>query len=500
MASEARFEGGLTRRDALRLGALFSVGALLTACGGASTSTSSGTPGVNDRGPSAPTPTSLPVQTAPAATAAPGAATSGTASATAAVVVPDFKSEVAARAVKLDLWTFVDTHARWFKQMGDAYKAQVNPGFELNIVQTASQEHHNKLVVSFQSGGVGAPNLADIEQGAFGSFIKGDIGMADLTEKLKSGGYLDQLVAAREALYTAAGKVYGVEHALTPVVLYYRSDLYGSAVASQPFATWDDLITATKPLIKGDVKGTRLDWGTYDTVLRQRGVDTFDKDGHVTADSPQAIETLEWMLALRDKHKVGAEPPAGAQATGTAADQSFYAATKDGQFIALPGADWYAGFLKDNVPDLAGKWKAQYLPAYTAGGARTSVNGGTGLTIVKTSQNQDIAWDFVRYTMLTKEAQVRQYLAIKLWPAFKPAWDDQRMLSADDYFGGQELGKLFAQVGSEAPAQYQSPFRADFNTIRRDKYTRQIFDGNVTPADGLKSLSDEIRQQMQQQQ
>ncbi|MGI8485577.1 MAG: hypothetical protein ACR2OU_15110, partial [Thermomicrobiales bacterium] len=138
------------------------------------------------------------------------------------IQVPDFKSEVEAKPVKLTLWTFVDTHARWFKAMGEAYKSQVNPDFELEVVQTAGEAHHSKLLVSMQSGGVGAPDLADIEQGSFGSFMKLQSGMLDLTDKLKSGGYLDQLVATRESLYTIQDQIYGVEHALAPVVLYYR--------------------------------------------------------------------------------------------------------------------------------------------------------------------------------------------------------------------------------------------------------------------------------------
>jgi len=488
MSRDPYWQRGLSRRTILRLGAVVAAEAALTACGG--TAPPGATPGVGDRGAAggaaAPTSAAVPA-TAGTSTAAPASA--GT------IVVADFKSDLAPKPVKLDLWTFVDTHARWFKAMGEAYKAQVNRGFELNIVQTAGTEHHQKLLVSFQSGGAGAPDLADIEQGAFGSFIKGDIGMIDLTEKLKSGGYLDQLVAARESLYTAQGKIYGVEHALTPVVLYYRNDLYEGSGVKGPLATWDDFITATKPLAKGNVKGIVLGWGLYDMVLRQRGYDVFDKEGNCTADTPQAVETLEWMFALRDQHKIGAEAPAGAQAIGTAADQSLYAAYKEGQFVAAAGADWYAGFLKDNVPDLSGKWRAQYLPAYKAGGKRTSVNGGTGLTIVSTSKNQDAAWDFLRYAMLTKEGNVQQYQAIKLWPAFKPAWDDPRMYAADSYFGGQELGKLFAEVGPEVPEQYQSPLRADFNMTRLNKYTRDIFDGKLTPAEGLKKLADEIRKQ-----
>lgn len=414
----------------------------------------------------------------------------------AAITVPDFTSEIEAQPVKLTLWTFVETHARWFEAMGEAYRAQVNPDFELEVVQTAYEDHHSKLLVSFQSGGVGAPDLADIEQGYFGAFMKLQSGMEDLTDRLEGGGYLDQLVASRQSLYTIDGRIYGVEHALCPVVLYYRSDLYPAITPESPAATWDDFIAAIAELVTGDVKGLSLTWGFYDMVLRQRGFDLFDAEGNVTADSPEAIETLEWFFALRDEHGVAAEPPSGAQATGTAADQSWYGAVNEGLYTAVAGADWYAGFLRDNVADLSGNWSAQYLPTFEEGGARTSVNGGTGLTIISTSDNKDAAWDFTRYAQLTTEGAVQKYLEIKLWPCFQPAWEDERLYSADEYFGGQELGRLFTEVGAEAPAQYQSPFRSDFVLLRQDKYTRAIFDGDKTPADGLKELSDEIRASM----
>ena len=60
---------------------------------------------------------------------------------------------------------------------------------------------------------------------------------------LTEGGYNEDLVESRQALYSYQGKVYGVEHALTPVVLYYRHDVWGDAgVDMEAVATWDDYI------------------------------------------------------------------------------------------------------------------------------------------------------------------------------------------------------------------------------------------------------------------
>lgn len=71
------------------------------------------------------------------------------------------------------------------------------------------------------------PDIADIEQGTFGRFLRGEVPLADLGPRLKQEGFWDKLITSRQALYTWQGKVYGVEHALTPVVLYYRKDLLG---------------------------------------------------------------------------------------------------------------------------------------------------------------------------------------------------------------------------------------------------------------------------------
>ncbi|MGH2548505.1 MAG: hypothetical protein ACRDHN_03900, partial [Thermomicrobiales bacterium] len=313
---------------------------------------------------------------------------------------------------------------------------------------------------------------------------------------LQAGGYLDDLVATRESLYTIDGRIYGIEHALCPVVLYYRSDIYTNISTETPIATWDDFIAATKEVATGDAKGLKIDWDFYDIILKQRGSDLFDTDGNVTADSQEAIDALTWMLSLRDSAGIAAESPAGAQASGTAADQSWWGAVNEGKYLAVPGADWYAGFLRDNAADLSGKWAAQYLPAFAAGGTRTSVSGGTGSAIISSGKNKDVAWDFQRYAMLSAEGNVQRFLQVKLWPPLKSAWPDERLYSADAYFGNEELGRLFTEVGGEAPAQFQSPYRSDLILLRRDKYTRDIFDGKLSPADGLKQLADEVRSMM----
>lgn len=392
--------------------------------------------------------------------------------------------------IQLELWTFVNTHARWFRSMAEDYKKE-KPNFELNVSEIAYQDMHDKALIALQAGGAGAPDLVDLEQGRFGGFLRGtgDPGLIDLTDWLKEGGYMDKLVASRQALYTYQGKTYGVEHALTPVVLYYRADLFEQAgIDVTQIASWDDFIEAGQDLVQDEVK--LLLFPEHDVLLRSRGSDWFDAEGNVTLDSDLSIETLEWILALRDEFGLA---DAGPDLDGSKYSETWWGVLKEGKYLAVIGADWYAGFFKDNAPELSGQWKAMSLPAFGADGLRTSCHGGTGNCIVKFSEQVEEAWDFMQFSMLSVEGNVRRYEETNLFPPFIPAMADPRLHIVDDYFMGQDLGQLFADLGPSVPPQFQSPYRAEMNSNLGALWV-DIFAGTLPPAEAFKQVADDIRQ------
>jgi len=398
---------------------------------------------------------------------------------------------VAKGPIKLELWTFVNTHARWFRSMAADYKKEKNPDFDLNVTEIAYGDMHDKTQIALQAGGVGAPDLVDLEQGRFGGFLrgKGDVGLIDLTGWLTSAGYMDKLVASRQALYTYKGKTYGVEHALTPCVVYYRADVIEKAgVDVKKLVLWDDWIAAYKPLCKDDV--VACSYLGHDLLLRQNDGDYFDKDGNVQLDTDLSINTMDWILDLARKHKIARQGPPG---------DAWWTAIKEGKYLSLPAqADWYAGFLKDYVPDGKGKWKAMPMPAWKAGGRRTSCYGGTGSCIVKYSKYVDEAWKFMQYSMLSVEGNVRRYLETHLWPPFKPAMEDKRLHAPDEYYSNQDMGAVFADVGPEVPAQYQSPYRSEMNSLLSPKW-QDLYDGKITPKDTFKEVAAAIRKIMKEE-
>jgi len=267
--------------------------------------------------------------------------------------------------------------------------------------------------------------------------------------------------------------------------MYYRSDVYEEAgIDVSKLTLWQDWIEAMKAVSVDDI--VAIDFPSHELLLRQNGADYFDADGNVTLDSATSIETMQWILDLRDQHKVARQGPDG---------DAYWAAYKEGKFLSAIGADWYAGFFKDLAPELSGKMKAMVMPAFTEGGARTSCLGGTGLTIIKFSENVDEAWKFEEFAMLSVEGNVRRFELTSLFPPFIPAMDDARLHQADEYYSGMDMGGLFAEVGPEVPAQYQSPYRSELNSQLGGLW-QDIRDLKMTPEGAFKQVSEAIRKVM----
>ncbi len=394
-------------------------------------------------------------------------------------------------APRLELWTFVDTHARWFREMAEEVGPDLHPDFELDVSVISYDEMHDRLTVSLQTG-IGAPDIADVEQGRFGAFLRDEpVGFVDLTDRLTAGGHLDAMVESRLSLYQGAeGQYYGIEHALTPVVLYYRADVFEEhGITPEDLSTWDDFIEVGRQLSDDTRKMIALEDGYVSILLRQRGTGWFDEEGRIQATSePLVLDTVNWLLELKDVHDI-----AGVRADE---DAAHYAALRDGRYLTQLGADWFAGFFKDNLPEMEGKWAAMPLPVWPDDpeGRNTSVMGGTGATITRFSENVELAWEFLEAVMLSEEGNVRRFELTNLFPPYIPAWDNPRLYEPDPYFGGQVLGELFAELGRDVPRQNQAVnLTLVHNTLWPESYWLEVVEGRLDPETALERLTADVQ-------
>ena len=387
--------------------------------------------------------------------------------------------------VTLTIWTFGSFFTDFYEGIEADYK-EIAPHVSIVVEEIQGGQLWDNLQGAFVAG-VGAPDIADIEQGAISRFLKGEPGLVPLNDLIAP--YEDDYIMAKTGLYAHQGAIYGIDHCLCPVVLYYRHDIFADAGIEMPVATWDEFVEAASALAEQGIAGLVLSdrgWGDYYIVLLQSGSPGFfDADGNVIVDSPENIAVLEWYLGLLES----------GVAIATENSQTTYGLMAEGKIAAAIGADWYGGFIKNNVADTAGLWRAAPLPAFEAGGARTSTHGGTAYTITSQSDHPEEAWAFIEFALFNEENKIFEWEVNNLIPPVLSHLDNEKLLQPDPFFDNQSLGELYLELAPEVPYQARGPWFNEASTL----VANAIFEasqGEKTAEQALKDAADELRRQI----
>ena len=279
-------------------------------------------------------------------------------------------------------------------------------------------------------------------------------------------------------------------------VYYYRADLFEKYKIPVDLDTWDDVLKVGKQVndkhgvalgVVGIPQGGDLTW--LGILLQQRGGQFFDKDGNLTIDSRETVDAIQLMV---DGVKSGAFLMVSDFYGGPGS-----AAIKQGKGAAFFMPDWFESFiLRSTAPELSGKWRMRPLPRFASGGHPTSVWGGTGFCVSKNMQGTEAAWELLRQVYLTEEGQVERFKRIHFLPTMKKAWDNKELIDfSDPYLGGQHSFRLFKELSTHAPTQYQSPYW-NIMTVELSIALEDALTGRKTAAQAVKSATASITSQM----
>ena len=387
--------------------------------------------------------------------------------------------------VTLTIWTFGAFFTDLYEGIEADYK-EIAPHVSIVVEEIPYVQLYDNLQGAFVAG-VGAPDIVDVEQGVISRFLKGEPGLVPLNDLIAP--YEDDYIMAKTALYAHQGTIYGIDHCLCPVVLYYRHDIFADAGIEMPIATWDEFIEAAAPLTEQGIAALVLDdrsWGDYYMLLLQSGSPGFfDADGNVIVDSPGNIAVLEWYLGLLESGV--------AIATG-----DFYARfglKAEGKIAAVIGADWYAGSMKNELADGSGLWRAAPLPAFEEGGARTSTHGGTAYTITTQSEHPEEAWAFIEFALFDENNKIFEWEVNNLIPPVLSHLDNEALLAPDPYFDNQSLGELFLELAPEVPFQSRGPWFNEAITLVANAVFEAV-QGEKTAEQALTDAAEELRRQI----
>ncbi|WP_159793183.1 extracellular solute-binding protein [Puerhibacterium puerhi] len=424
-----------------------------------------------------------------AAAALPGALT-GCATQTAAAV--------RSGDVTLDLWTHDDGYITFFTDSVPVVQSGSRFRYELDVTKIGSADLVTKVLAQAVAG-TGTPDVAGFEIGNFARLLRGNITeelLVDLSDVRDRLG--DDLIQARVAPFSKDGRLYALDSDAPLVVQYYREDLFREdGLSLETPETWAEFLDAAEAV--SSRKGTRYgavgvgsDLGQvlqgFQIPLMQAGGNLFDAEGRLTIETPEAERALAFLV---DGIQRGVFTTVTDMYGG-----SIQAALKSGELAAVSMPSWYASYgIQPNVPEQAGRWRIRPLPRMTEGGSRTSVGGGTGFAALRAKPNSEAAAELVEKVYLSPAQQVARYKALGYLPTLRSVYDDPELLAlGNDYFGGQPLFEVYAEIVDEIPPYYQSPDMSILQTVLSGALL-DAYRGRRTPAEALSTAADAFRGQ-----
>jgi len=371
------------------------------------------------------------------------------------------------------------------------------PDIEVEIVYHSPQDVYTSLPLALTAG-TGAPDVCLVENSHLAEYVHMG-GLLDLTDRVQP--YIDQMNDYKWADCTKDGSYYCLPWDSGPVVMYYRRDVFDQAgLSSKPedvsnlVATWDDYLNVCRTIKEKTgaycfAHNKANNYGRlYEMVLWEQGLGYYDAaTGEVTADSPENIATLEmlgrfWQEDLVSDALEWTDP--------------WYAelAATEKPIATLVEASWMEIFLKSWIaPGTAGKWGVAYMPAWSAGGARASNDGGSVFVIPAQTRNPDAAWAFVEFVLGRRQSQLKMFAISGIFPSLETTYDDALFMEGDSFLGGQNARKIYADVVQKIPrATVYGPHYAVMNgsvSVAIQKYAT----GQASAADALRVAAEEIR-------
>ena len=323
---------------------------------------------------------------------------------------------------------------------------QKYPRIKVNVQEYGLAQNVYERYSVILSSGVGVPDIIQIESDYVQTFAETyPQYFFDMNGYIDIEGKVDPSKISTS--YDSEGKLVSIPWDSGPVVMFYREDLFNQAgIDINSIITFEDYISAGKKLKERfpNITMTGLPFTQDENLFRCLLVANksyyLNNKGEITVASSKAIETLQMIKRLIDE----------GVAKNTINWDGGIVANKNGELASWIMGGWWGGTIKDQMPEMKGKWKIAPIPAFPDG-ARASSSGGAGLSITASEPiKQAAALEFIKESLMNVDNQLMMYEKYSLFPSYLPTYDDARFLKSDDYFG-DDFNKILADVTKEIP-------------------------------------------------
>ena len=297
---------------------------------------------------------------------------------------------------------------------------------------------------------------------------------------------------------TYDGTIYGVPWFTDAGLLYYRTDLLEQADLDpeSPPTTWEDLKAQAVEVAEAtDTQNGFVFQGSNYEGCVVNGVEYIGSHGgsildpndssKVTIDSPEAIAGLTTMASMVAD---GAAPQAVANFTETESQEAFL----QGNAVFIRIWPYLYGLLSDPETSTIRPEQVGVAPLPAGeGGESVAGLGGWNFMLNANSENQDAAYEFVKFATAPEQQKFRA-LEGGFLPTLQELYEDQEILDAVPVIQQAGAGVLESTVPRPI-----SPYYSDMS-LRLAEQFNGVVKGDTSPEDAAATLKEQLTQIIEQ--
>ncbi|WEV41828.1 sugar ABC transporter substrate-binding protein [Bifidobacterium sp. ESL0682] len=373
-------------------------------------------------------------------------------------------------------WTWTDSAkaqaAAFEKKYPKVHIKVVNPGTGMTV--------YTKLQNVLKASS-GIPDISQIEYQAIPQFsVPGNL--LDLSQ-YGFAKYKNQFVKSAWEGVTSGSSIYGLPQDTGPMVMFYNKQVFDAAGITNPPKTWDEYMQDAKILHEKDssvyITNDSGQGNFITSMLWQAGSHAYKVNGtnvEINLNDPGAMRWAKNWDYLFKNHYISSLTNQGTE---------WYQAANKGKIASVVSGSWMAGAFKSSVKETTGQWRVAPMPSYD--GKPASANyGGSSEVVLKKSANPALAAAFLRWLNTSQESidlfkQSGGYVSTK-----KELSSEEFLNEKSDYFGGQQINKVFLESGKDVVSGWQFlPYQAYANSITMDTVGK-AYQGQTTFEKALK--------------
>ena len=363
-------------------------------------------------------------------------------------ITQDQIDEAMSTPTELTFWTWVPDIQNEVDLFEEKY-----PDISVKVENVGQGLPHYQKLRSAIEAGEGAPDVAQIEYQYIPSFVLPE-SLLDLTP-YGADDLADDYVGWAWNQVSPGDEVWAIPQDVGPMGNLYREDLLTQAGITEPPATWDDYATAAKAV--KDSTGSYISnlgatqAGQMIGFFWQAGVKPFGYDGKETVtidvNSDEAKKVADYWTGLIQDDLIS---------TDVDFNDNWYQGLASGKYAGWLTAAWGPIFLQGTAKDTSGLWRAAPLPQWNAGDEVSGNWGGSSDAVLASSENPIAAYELAKFINNDQESAMMLATEQFLYPPQVSVLEDPAFVDQEsEFYGGQQVNKLFAEISTTVDTDFQ---------------------------------------------